>query len=303
MERLSFKQFILNEIAIQRPALQPVQAQHPMAGTNYLYGIGSETSATENALQVSSKSGASHLMPGRSAIQKYFDVNYWGDGAQKYVIGIRRGMEQARKSIPELRAAGKVLARTHVRNIDESVNRRGSTTPYSPLYVFDMDNTIANTNSGVLIKHKKTGELIKRLSSAEYARYRPQKHHVADFSEFSKVRGAVAIPEIQRIIGNMARKNRPYMVLTARPQSSSREILRYLRQQGLHTKGVKVVGLGTSDPRAKADYLRSLLSKGRNTKLEFWDDHHENVKHVAGLAKEFPNINIRARHVAYGDTQ
>jgi hypothetical protein len=168
------------------------------------------------------------------------------------------------------------------------------------LRVFDFDNTIANTSSSVIIKDKKSGKT-RKLSSAEFARYRPAKHEESDFSEFSRVIRPKAIFEIQGIMSNLARKGRPYTVLTARPQSSSRDILKYLKGQGLHTKGVRVVGLGTSDPTAKARYLRAILEKGKHRELEFFDDHHENVKHVSDLRKDFPLINIKARHIAYGE--
>lgn len=298
MERLSFKKFILlkEEVVPATPAITPVQPGEGSGGS-YLYRGAPVRSAEEKALM---NSKASHIMPGGSAVEKFKDLQYWGSKAGRYGISMWRGINAARDTIRELMRSGRVRSKTHTRYdvVTEALSRK-----HAPLYVFDFDNTIANTNSGVLIRHKETGDLIQRLSSAEFARYRPQRNQVADFSEFSKVRGAVAIPQIQKIMGNMARKGRPYTVLTARPQSSSKEILKYLKQQGLHTKGVRIIGLGTSNPRAKADYLRGVLSKGKNTKLEFWDDHHENVKHVSKLVGEFPSINIRARHIAYGETQ
>jgi len=301
MERLSFKKFILlkeeesGHLTPATPAIVPTQPGEGTGGS-YLYRNSPVASAVEKEL--SSKT-TPHIMPGKSAVEKWKDLQYWGNKAARYGISLWRGIKISKNDLKELLKMGRISSRTHTK-YDVALTE-GTRRKYSPLYVFDFDNTIANTNSGVIIRHKETGDLIKKLSTAEFARYRPQRNQVVDFSEFKKVIGAVAIPQIQRIMGNLARKGKPYTILTARPQSSSKEILKYLKKQGLHTKGVRIIGLGTSNPRAKADYLRGILSKGKNTKLEFWDDHYENVKHVSKLVGEFPGINIRARHIAYGE--
>jgi len=241
-----------------------------------------------------------------SAIER-FKMNkfYEGDPHEKEVLNIAQTV-----------AAKTLQGKKPPRDYEDKVarNRAAASTPFiqkitearfpfsKKLRVFDFDNTIANTNSSVVIRHKTTGEVLSKLSSAEFARYTPKPHEVPDFGEFSKVINPRAIPQIQTIMGNLAKKKRPYIVLTARPQSSSRDIIHYLKKQGLHTRGVRVIGLGTSDPRAKAKHLQGMLSSGRYTHLEFFDDHHDNVKHVGRLTKKFPDINIKARHIAkYGD--
>lgn len=280
MERLTFKQFLKEAEGI--------------------WGRFGTGSAVEQAY---AKKGT---FPYKSAIERVkMNKFYEGDPHEKEVLNIASTL-----------AAKTLESKPRSRDYEDKVarNRAAASVPFiqkitearfpfsKKVRVFDFDNTIANTNSSVVIRHKTTGEVLSKLSSADFARYSPKPHETPDFSEFGKVINPRAIPQIQSIMANLAKKKRPYIVLTARPQSSSRDIIRYLKNQGLHTRGVKVVGLGTSDPTAKARHLQGMLSTGRYTHLEFFDDHHENVKHVARLTKKFPDINIKARHIAkYGE--
>ena len=284
MERLTFKQFIKEAVGIfgRYGTKSAIDQDYAKRGTRY------------NSPDVRERELMQRFYSGDPQAQEKVNLRQIGTTIPK---------EKAEGDVPRTRDYEAIIAQNRAAaSIPFTRKLEESRFPFSKkIRVFDFDNTIANTNSSVLIKHRKTGEQIARLTSAEFARYRPQPHEVPDFSEFGKVINPVAIPQIQRIMGNLASKRRPYMVLTARPQSSSKDILKYLKAQGLHTRGVKIIGLGTSDPTAKAKHLQKMLSSGRYTHLEFFDDHHENVKHVAGLAKMFPDINIRARHIAYGD--
>lgn len=301
MERLTFKEFLLKE-------------------AKGYFGQYGETDARNAALI------ASNRLPDSDASTRERQTHFWageGDPQNRTQKDRTNLSTNYTDTIQSLRAQGRA---PRTRNYKELVNRNSrigvagvrSVPNPSELYeaiklssgkitspklrVFDFDNTIANTSSSVIIKDKKTGKS-RKLTSAEFARYKPAKHEETDFSEFSRVINPQAIVQIQGIMGNLARKKRPYTVLTARPQSSSREIIGYLKKQGLHTKGVRVIGLGTSDPQAKARYLGDLLRRGKHSHLEFFDDHKENVHHVAKLRKEFPSINIKARHIAYGEAQ
>jgi len=295
MERLTFKEFILEAKGI--------------------FGQYGSVDATRSYLESQGKFRYT------SAIDAYFQNRFWNqqDAGNKVEVPKENISRTYTDTISSLKQSGqapvsrdyrsqvirnrRIAAGEKVLPSDLLKEARKLTAKISSprLRVFDFDNTIANTNSRVIIKDKKTGEVIQKLSSADYAKYRPQKSHESDFSEFSKVINPRAIFQIQGIMQNLSKKNRPYTILTARPQSASKEILRYLKKQGLSSKGVRVVGLGTSDPEAKARYLSGILQKGKHTHLEFFDDHHENVRHVAKLSKLFPGINIKARHIAYGD--
>ena len=54
------------------------------------------------------------------------------------------------------------------------------------LRVFDFDDTLAKTDSGVIVRHKKTGNT-RRLSSGEFAKFGPDDDEELDFSEFNEV--------------------------------------------------------------------------------------------------------------------
>ena len=62
------------------------------------------------------------------------------------------------------------------------------------LYVFDFDDTIAETEEAVLVKDKKTNKVVDHLHSQQEAdNYILKPNLYYDFSEFTKVEGAKEI--------------------------------------------------------------------------------------------------------------
>ena len=288
MERLSFKQFISNNLKEAKG----------------WFGNFSTDDAKEASL-ISSGRTPSSSVEGRDRINaiygntpehrkfKYNFADTYGDTIQT----LRRSGKIVDRSsqIPGLIQRTRDLAIPFISKIlKESRKSRFK----NPLYVFDFDDTIAKNSGRVKVTDNNTGE-VRHLSTTEFATFVPQPHHSMDFSEFNTVVNPVSIKPVHKILRNMKRTGRSFTILTARPQQAESSIRDYLRSKNLHHDGVRIIGLGSSDPRAKANYLRQVLSSNDHDHLMFMDDAGANVEHVARLSQEFPFINIRARHINY----
>jgi HAD superfamily hydrolase (TIGR01509 family) len=161
--------------------------------------------------------------------------------------------------------------------------------------VFDFDDTLAKTDSGVIVRHKKTGNT-RRLSSGEFARFGPDDDEELDFSEFNQVKNAKPIKPADKIAREVSRKKKQVVILTARHPESAKSIRKYLKGRGISGKHLKIIAVGSSDPNAKRVALKAhLTGKKKITHVEFMDDHRANLEAVGELKKEFPKIKFRLR--------
>jgi len=161
--------------------------------------------------------------------------------------------------------------------------------------VFDFDDTLAKTDSGVIVRHKKTGNT-RKLSSGEYAKFGPDDEEELDFSEFNKVKNAKPLKPADTIAREVSRKKKEVVILTARQPKSAKSIRKYLKGRGIAGKHLKIIAVGSSDPNAKRTALKAhLTGKKKITHVDFMDDHRANVEAVGELKKEFPKIKFRLR--------
>lgn len=166
----------------------------------------------------------------------------------------------------------------------------------SEVNIFDFDDTLVHTTSHVYLTTK-AGDSLK-LTSAEYAVYRPVEGDSFDFSDFELVDGAEPIHhmilKLQYAIRNLGLNN--VFILTAR--GSSKPISRFL--DGLGVGGIRVVALGSSDPQSKVDVIRDeILTRGVQI-VKFYDDSAKNIAAVLALRQDpmIPrNVQIVATRV------
>jgi hypothetical protein len=59
-----------------------------------------------------------------------------------------------------------------------------------------------------------------------------------------------------------------------------------------------VVALADSDPQKKADWIENKIKDGV-TDVFFIDDSHKNVSAVQALAKKYPKVSLKVRHVQH----
>jgi len=163
--------------------------------------------------------------------------------------------------------------------------------------VFDFDETLALTNSSVLVKNKE-GKTIKELSPAEYAIYKEEPGEVFDFSEFDIVKDGRPTP-LMNILRDVAScGTTAAAILTARGPAAKGPIRDFLKTMGIKLQIIDTVN--TSNPQAKADKIRGYVTSFTPRVLHFFEDSPKNIEAVRQLAKKNPamsNVQIVLHHI------
>ncbi len=238
-----------------------------------------DTSLREDGKQ--SSMGLDHK-PGNSI----FDTRYSGTGLTFYDVKDKKlivGSLQYSKSQYNKSA-----------NIIKAENQF-SKTPKG-ISVFDFDDTLARTNSKILVKMP-DGKNIK-IDATEFALKSADLEAAGaefDFSEFNKVidgkKGPLADLALKRQ-GKFGSKN--IFVLTARPQQAAYAIHAFLKGIGLDIPIDNITGLEDGKAQAKADWIAEKAANGYND-FYFADDAYKNVKAVQDTLNHLnlnPNVEL-----------
>lgn len=144
------------------------------------------------------------------------------------------------------------------------------------LRIFDFDDTLVKTDSYIYVTHK-NGRTSK-LTPGEYAVYKPKPGDEFDYSDFTQVKNPTEIKGITKVLRDMARAggDRGVYILTAR--DAERPIRKYLKDIGI--RNVEVIGLGSSDPMDKANWIRDKVEDEGYDDVYFIDDSVKNTKAV-----------------------
>ena len=169
--------------------------------------------------------------------------------------------------------------------------------------VFDFDETLATSNSKVIVKLpaqivggkqygyetwddgkvKMTSDSEIKISAAEFARDAVGFESIGatfDFSEFTKVVDGKKGPMFDLAMKRQGKfTSKDIFVLTARPQDSARAIHAFLKGMGLNIPIENIVGLEDGRPEAKSNWMISKAAEGYNN-FYFADDAYKNVKAV-----------------------
>ena len=179
-------------------------------------------------------------------------------------------------------------------NIDKALAKgRSLNTPEKGISVFDFDDTLAKTNSSVIVtmpNGKKT-----KIDATQFAKNSIKLEEQGakfDFREFNKVIDGKKGP-----LFDLAQKrkgkfgNKDIFVLTARPQLAAPEIYEFLKKIGLEIPLANITGLENGSPQAKADWIVSKAAKGYNN-FYFADDAIKNVKAVKNVLEQ---IDVKSK--------
>lgn len=164
------------------------------------------------------------------------------------------------------------------------------------LRVFDFDDTIATTKSKVILTDK-NGNMSK-LTPAEFAIYREQPGDNLDFSEFNQVISPQEIKSVTNILRKLytATGMRRITVLTARKGTAANDIKQFLQTIGINN--IEVVGVGSADPHAKADWIETKIQQGYND-VFFIDDARPNIMAVKQLSMKYPDVKWNIKLADY----
>ena len=186
-------------------------------------------------------------------------------------------------------------------NYDKALrNSKNINAPKKGISVFDFDDTLATTNSKVIV-NMPDGK-VKKITPAQFAKQHSSLEADGaqfDFSEFNKVIDGKPGPlaaKLKKAIDKFG--NKDVFVLTARPQQSAQAIYEFLKGIGLEVPIKNIKGLEDGSPQAKANWVVGKAAEGYND-FYFTDDVYKNVKAVQD-ALEIYDVKSKTR-VAYAD--
>ena len=162
--------------------------------------------------------------------------------------------------------------------------------------VFDFDDTLARTNSKIIVTMPgqgilRNGKMLKKfkIDATEFAKKHAELEEAGakfNFSEFNKVvdgkKGPLADLALKRQ-GKFGSKD--IFVLTARPQQSANAIHAFLKGIGLEIPIKNITGLEDGRPSAKANWIIEKYAEGYND-FYFADDAYKNVKAVKDVLNQ-----------------
>ena len=158
------------------------------------------------------------------------------------------------------------------------------------LKVFDFDDTIARSETPVIIK-KPDGSSIT-LTPSQFATYKMEPSDKLDFTYFNKmITKATPIKHNVELLKTYLANPGRYKVTILTARALAFPIRYWLKK--LTGREVYVVGVAGSDPKLKSDYIEKEIQKGY-TDIFFIDDSLPNVQAIKDLNKKYPDVNIEA---------
>ena len=152
--------------------------------------------------------------------------------------------------------------------------------------VLDFDDTLATSNSKVIVK---LNGKITKITPAEFAEKHGELESLGaefDFSEFNKVIKGKKGPLFDLALKRQKKfGSKDIFILTARPQTSAVSIQKFLKELGLNIPLKNIIGLEDGRPQAKADWILGKVAEGYNN-FYFADDHTGNVQAVKRVLKQ-----------------
>ena len=166
-----------------------------------------------------------------------------------------------------------------------------------PLFIFDFDDTLAHTNSKIVIHH--ANGATSEMTSGEFADYRHEQGDELDFSQFdTDVEGLLihdTVDAMEMAIEQHG-KNAVYIV-TARGQS--KPVTKFLKAFGVNFPKV----VATTGSENKADWLKAMLIAGPWDQVNVWEDSMDNIRMLEDVVNQFnKDFQYEGRFVEYNST-
>tara|TARA_R100000900_G_scaffold127968_1_gene103634 strand:- start:370 stop:7308 length:6939 start_codon:yes stop_codon:yes gene_type:complete len=159
--------------------------------------------------------------------------------------------------------------------------------PEKGISVFDFDDTLAQTNSQVIVTMPDGST--NKINATEFALQSADLEAagaVFDFSEFNKIIDGKKGPLFELALRRQDKfTSKDIFVLTARPQEAAYAIHAFLKGIGLEIPIENITGLEDGRPQAKADWIIDKAAEGYNN-FYFADDAYKNVKAVQDVLNQ-----------------
>jgi len=179
---------------------------------------------------------------------------------------------------------------------------RDPNAPVKGISVLDFDDTVAITNSNVIVEMP--NGTIRKINATEFALEHSNLEAIGakfDFSEFNKVvqgkRGPL-FDKLKKAVDKFGNSN--VYILTARTPEAATAIHEWLKSEGINLKFENIVGLADGAAQAKANWIVSKAAEGYND-FYFADDAILNVQAVQAV---YDVLDVKGRaHIAMRSKQ
>jgi DNA-binding ferritin-like protein len=164
------------------------------------------------------------------------------------------------------------------------------------LQVFDFDDTLVSSQGSVSIK-KSNGENLN-LDSATFAHYKPSDGDELDFGAFNDVINPRIIKKnFDHLKASLAQPDTKVVILTARSKGAETSVTKFLESLGV--KGVQVVGLQSSDPEDKANWIDQAIEAEHAEQMDFFDDSSANAAAVAAHENRHKTVKFKSHNTPH----
>ena len=171
----------------------------------------------------------------------------------------------------------------------------------SNIFIFDIDDTLVITNAKIIVTDTDSGETLS-LSPEDFNSYQSNDKHVLDFDEFKSLeilKAGKLIEKYLKVLEVNYKKGNAIGVITARDEQDL--IFTWLKEHvGFHVD--KKLIFAVNDPihgfegniaAKKKQAFTEFIDMGY-INLTFFDDDKENIKIIKKVAKENPDLKIKA---------
>lgn len=178
------------------------------------------------------------------------------------------------------------------------------------LVIFDIDDTLLHTTAKINVI--KDGQVVRTLTNQDFNQYQLQPGEEFDFEEFrSAIKFYLESTPIKPIIDKLKNilahaTNSKVIFLTARADFDNKEtFLRTFTELGIDMNRIYVHRAGNlpgndTPAEKKAVIIRQYADSGDYYKIVFYDDSHSNLRVFKDLAREYPDIELKAYQVGHG---
>ena len=164
--------------------------------------------------------------------------------------------------------------------------------PQTSITVLDFDDTLAITNSKIIVTLNNNVTKINATQFALQHQSLEKQGAKFNFSEFNKVIGGKTAPLFQKALKLQSKfSSKDMFVLTARPANAAKAIHVFLKANGLNIPLNNIVGLEDGKPEAKSLWIANKVAEGYND-FYFADDALKNVQAVKNTLKQ---LNVKSK--------
>jgi len=165
-----------------------------------------------------------------------------------------------------------------------------------PLYIFDFDDTLVFSGAAVHVTHGDGSQ--ESLESHEFATYKPKPGDEFDFSEFDVYPpDGQVIQKTFDVMQGVISSYGPDSVVVLSARGKAGPMKEFLQDSGL-TAPIEIIGVHSSDPVAKANFIDQKLSTGIFDDVYLYEDSMDNIDTIKTMIeKKYPNNKFTSHHV------